>query len=330
MNHNFKNLVFEGGGVKGIAYGGALSVLDEMDILQNITRVAGTSAGAINAVLVALGYSTTEISKIIAETNFKDFEDKRSVFDSIWGFSRHFGWFQGEAFEEWIGALIKDRTGSKNFSFGELENAVEESQKSFKLLYVIATNLTRQTAEIFSHEKTPDVPLKYATRMSMSIPLYFRSVRLFDDVMVDGGVSYNYPVNLFDNKKYISNPLNAASLYKNENEYVFNYETLGFRLDSTESTKYYRDDWKSVPIEIKNIKDYAVGLVTFMMEMANKSHLQPDDWNRTIFIDTLDVKTTDFDISADKIARLITSGQNCTRNYFSWRDADPVWNRYPA
>ena len=45
----FKNLVFQGGGVKGIAYGGALDVLDKKGILKNIIRVAGTSAGAINA-----------------------------------------------------------------------------------------------------------------------------------------------------------------------------------------------------------------------------------------------------------------------------------------
>ena len=78
MNHNFKNLVFEGGGVKGIAYGGALDVLDKMKILSSVIRVAGTSAGAINAVLVALGYTSAEVSKIIADTNFKDLKTKAS------------------------------------------------------------------------------------------------------------------------------------------------------------------------------------------------------------------------------------------------------------
>ena len=43
----FRNLVFEGGGVKGIAYAGAIGVLEERDILAGIQRVAGTSAGAI-------------------------------------------------------------------------------------------------------------------------------------------------------------------------------------------------------------------------------------------------------------------------------------------
>ena len=43
MAYKFKNLVFEGGGVKGIAYVGALEVLEKEQILGNIKRVAGTS-----------------------------------------------------------------------------------------------------------------------------------------------------------------------------------------------------------------------------------------------------------------------------------------------
>lgn len=47
------NLVFEGGGVKGVAYCGALHELDSQGILPAVTSVAGTSAGAITAALVA-------------------------------------------------------------------------------------------------------------------------------------------------------------------------------------------------------------------------------------------------------------------------------------
>jgi len=45
----FRNLAFEGGGVKGIAYAGASAVLEDKGILPNICRVAGTSIGAITA-----------------------------------------------------------------------------------------------------------------------------------------------------------------------------------------------------------------------------------------------------------------------------------------
>jgi NTE family protein len=67
-----------------------------------------------------------------------------------------------------------------------------------------------------------------------------------------------------------------------------------------------------------------------MMEMANKAHLVPEDWNRTIFIDTLDVGTTDFNIKKEKIDALIKSGRECTMKYFDWRDKENHWNNYPV
>jgi len=39
-----KNLVFKGGGVLGIAYAGAIEVLEENKILKQVQSVAGTSA----------------------------------------------------------------------------------------------------------------------------------------------------------------------------------------------------------------------------------------------------------------------------------------------
>ena len=69
----FRNLVFEGGGVKGLAYAGATRVLEERGILKDIQRVAGASAGAINALLMALGYSSDEQLAILKSTDFDEF-----------------------------------------------------------------------------------------------------------------------------------------------------------------------------------------------------------------------------------------------------------------
>ena len=95
----FKNLVFEGGGVKGIAYAGAIKVLEERDMLKDVRRVAGTSAGAITSTLLALGADSEDVKDIVSGTNFRDF------MDDSWGFIRdskrlvsEFGWFKGDAF----------------------------------------------------------------------------------------------------------------------------------------------------------------------------------------------------------------------------------------
>ena len=75
----FTNLVFEGGGVKGVAYLGALEVLEERGILGQITRVAGASVGGLNAVLFSLGYSMAETRKVIWSLDFRKFMTSKGV-----------------------------------------------------------------------------------------------------------------------------------------------------------------------------------------------------------------------------------------------------------
>ena len=108
MAYKFKNLVFEGGGVKGIAYVGALKVLEQENILSKIKRVAGTSAGAFVAVLVGLGYTYKDLKKILWDLNFKDF------MDDSWGITKdtkrlikEFGWYKGDFFRNLVGTYVK-------------------------------------------------------------------------------------------------------------------------------------------------------------------------------------------------------------------------------
>ena len=110
MAYHFKNLVFEGGGVKGIAYVGALEVLDKEGILKNIKRVAGTSAGAMVAVLVGLNYTTTEISEILWDLNFKNFlDDNFGMVRDIDRLINEYGWYKGDFFRDKMAEFIEGR-----------------------------------------------------------------------------------------------------------------------------------------------------------------------------------------------------------------------------
>jgi NTE family protein len=79
-----KYIVLEGGGGKGNAFIGALEALQELQIidydgfrLSNIKGVAGSSAGAITALLLACGYTPEEIRIITT-----DITDARNFIDS--------------------------------------------------------------------------------------------------------------------------------------------------------------------------------------------------------------------------------------------------------
>src|SRR5690554_3849978 len=200
MASQFRNLVFEGGGIKGIAYIGAMQVLEQRGHLHGIRRVGGTSAGAINALIFALGYTIAEQHEIMASTSFKKFMD--NSFGFIRDFRRlwkEFGWNKGEYFYDWVGNLVKSKLGRADATFADLKAAALPD------LYVVGTNLSTGYAEFFSHERHPDMPLIEAVRISMSIPLFFAARRFGPrkDVYVDGGVILNYPVKLFDRLRYV-------------------------------------------------------------------------------------------------------------------------------
>lgn len=339
MAYHFKNLVFEGGGVKGIAYVGAMEELDGRGIYDQIERVGGTSAGAINAILVGLNYSISDTKDVLWKLNFNNF------LDDSWGIVRNtdrlvesFGWYKGDFFRNWIGGVIKDKTGNSESTFADIEKAKDKKEKGFKSLYFMGTNLSTGFSEVFSAENTPHVCVADAVRISMSIPLFFackRSIR--GDVYVDGGVLDNYPVKLFDREKYVSDPNNKSdpAYYSRINEeltgldrqvssYVYNKETLGFRLDTKEEISVFRDHSEPVHNKINDFFDYASALIETIMDAQDSSHLHSDDWQRTIYIDTLGVKTTEFDLSDQRKMDLVESGRNGVRIFFDWFDKVPV------
>ncbi len=327
MTYPFRNLVFEGGGVKGIAYIGAMEVLEKEGILKNIKRVGGTSAGAINAVLLAAGYSNKKTKKILSNLDFNDFkDDSLGVLRDTNRLQEEYGWFKGDYFRDWIGDLLQKKTGSANISFKALQ---EHSGRS---LFVYASNLSTQFGEIYSPEHTPQARVVDAVRRSMSIPLFFRAVRDDrDDVFVDGGAINNYPVKLFDRKGYLYNEelKREPDYHKKQNQklgnksskknpYIYNKETLGFRLDSAKEIAIFRDGQEPQHIKIENFLDYTMQLVKTIFSVQASQHLHEDDWHRTIYIDTLGVETTEFDLKNSKKNALIKSGKESTEKYLKW------------
>lgn len=77
------DIVFEGGGAKGMAFVGSYKALNERGHAYD--RLLGTSAGAITAVLLAAGYTVQEMQDALAEQ-----ENGRSVFSSFLGAPQSF------------------------------------------------------------------------------------------------------------------------------------------------------------------------------------------------------------------------------------------------
>lgn len=335
----FRNLVFEGGGVKGIAYVGALEVLEAKGILPGIERVAGASAGAINATLLGLGYDHAEMLEILQALDFENFlDDSWGVFRDSSRLLSEFGWYKGDFFREWIGERIEAKTGNANATFNDVHEAATRGAP-FLDVYFIGTNLSTRFAEVYSYKHTPRMCIADAVRISMSIPLFFAAMRSpRRDVLVDGGVLDNYPVKLFDRLKYITDDDQPAAARRPEyyeehnaalaregyaiSDYVYNRQTLGFRLDSKTEIATFRDQAEPPASPIDGFFDYTWALIQTVLSVQAQQHLHSDDWQRTIYIDTLGVQTTDFGLGDDTKRALIDSGRDGAADYFAWYE-DP-------
>ena len=334
MAYHFKNLVFEGGGVKGIAYVGAMEVLDREGILNNIERVAGTSAGAMVAVLVGLKYSAEEVKDVLWHLDFNNFMDKSNFFvGNTTRLLKEYGWYKGDFFRQTMADLIQRKTGNGEITFGELA-----ATKEYREIYLVGANLSTSLSEVFSHKTTPEMKVADAARISMSIPLFFASVKGGKNkkhIYVDGGLLENYPIKTFDQVEFIANAnsirrteyyetINTKCVQKGsaKTEYVYNKETLGFRLDSSDEISMYLGKGSTEVKEIKNFLGYTKALVTTLIDFQNNVHLHSDDWQRTIYIDTLGVGSVDFDISDEKKTDLLNSGKQYTESYLEWYNND--------
>ena len=318
----YTNLVFKGGGVKGIAYAGAILELDKMGILPGIKRVAGTSAGAITAALLALGYTSKEVENAVREMDFASFKDKGGLVGKIIGFLRKYGWYKGDTFKSWLGDRIKEKTGDKNTTFKQLKDLVAQNKGGYRELYVVATNLNKQYLEIFSVEQHSEVSIVDAVRMSMSIPLFFNSVTWNQNIMVDGGMGYNYAIDIFDHKNFAVDSESIVNTTFEDGTLEVNQETLGLWIDTKAGIDNLRNRKPRPSMTIHGIKDFSVSLVDYLMEMANMTHLEKYDWERSILIDSLDVKATDFDGVKAKADQLIESGKQGVIDYFKWLNAE--------
>ncbi len=306
------NIIFEGAGIRGIAYCGTLQKMEENNWLKNVKRVGGTSAGAVTALTVALGYNSKEISDLVSGTAFNKLNDGRLLFaGGINRMNKYFGWYRTKKMDEWLSRIIEAKTGNADITFRQLKKAGQ-----FKELYVTGTSLNKQSLLIFSHETYPDMMIRYAVRISMSIPFYFEAAfidaggnpvyhpkdKIGLDVVADGGITGNFPIRMFDSTKYIDKSDSV-------NQFTINKETIGFRIDTDEQIiKDRNGDSRLAPLYVNSLKEYIAAFYNIVIENLNRQPLTKEDWSRTISISSGNIAPRIRKMKKTEIELLINNG----------------------
>ncbi|XP_052797030.1 uncharacterized protein LOC128229234 isoform X2 [Mya arenaria] len=248
----FENLAFEGGGNKGLAYCGAVRVLEELGVYSQVKRYAGASAGAMTAALLSVGYNSYEIEEFLSQDLSKIFLDHSCGFMSLLpNLLTGYGWNPGKRIYKWFGQQLEAKTGNADVTFAEI------LERFGKELCVVATNLNMMNAEYFHPKTSPDMPVRMAVRMSMSIPGLFQATEYRmhgeDNTYVDGGLLCNYPINCYDGwwlsmkmeDSFLNRlqPLeNFPKLFEKKERFgTYNEHTLGFLLYADNERDILRD-----------------------------------------------------------------------------------------
>ncbi len=187
-------LVLSGGGAKGLAHIGALKVIDSLGV--KVDYVAGTSMGAIIGSLYASGYSGEELDSIFKIADFESI-----ITDNLPRASK--GFFERNDEEKYVVKLPFD-----NFKV-QLPSALSRGHNAYNMLlklqlhvneiedfsklpipfFCIATNI--ETGKQVMLEKGN---LTQSVMASGALPSLFQPVEINNQILIDGGVVNNYPI----------------------------------------------------------------------------------------------------------------------------------------
>lgn len=297
--------IFEGGGVRGIGFVGAVSCLEDRG--YEFQRLAGTSAGAVIAALLAAGYTALELG-MIADTDFKSFLGRDAVqaiplLGTPLGLMLEKGLYQGDRIEEWIHGLLRKKGKTK---FGDV------MQEGGSRLKIIASDITKKEIMILPDDlskygiEPADFEIAKAVRMSTAIPLFFTPVVIrygkCESCIVDGGVLSNFPVWIFDA------------------EGTPRWPTFGFRLVNSSAGGCHR--------RRAGLISYTLDILGAMIDEDQSVYMRDKDSVRTISIPTPGVRVTDFDLSPMDAFRLYQSGYESCQRFLKHWDFKAYVSRY--
>ncbi|WP_103105397.1 patatin-like phospholipase family protein [Brevibacillus reuszeri] len=289
--------VFEGGGVKGIAFLGALQVMEEHGYTWE--KLAGTSAGSIVAALLSAGYTSQELKPIYEELDYLYFLQRSGmgrlpVVGPIYELVVREGVYRADRIELFVEDLLR-RKGIRTFGdlpIGKLR--IVASDISVGKMLVMPDDLVRYDLD------PEDFPIARAVRMSSSIPFFFQPALLKKPgqthYIVDGALLSNYPVWLFD--------VDGTP----------RWPTIGFRLQD--------DQGKRNEDRIKGLFSFASSLLSTMLDAHDRLHVEKAKAVRTIFINTLGVRTTQFQLPPEMKQQLFSSGESAARVFLEHWDFD--------
>lgn len=290
----YQHLVLSGGGIRGIAFLGAIAYLEENNLVKDIKTFVGSSIGAVLCCLLCLGYRTPQLYNFLNEINFQELPQI-----NVMKIITHFGLDSGNTLVYLIKKLFIQKGIDENISFFNLYNITR------KKLILTGTCVNEHEIKYFDYENTPNMKVVDAIRISMSVPFLYTSPKYKDEHYVDGGILDNFPIHLFRDSD--DNVL-AIKLVKNIEKQCLSEDFGGG--NSGISVKKNK---------IEDFEDFCVHLVYTLLdeiEFLRNRDCKHHQENSTIYIDTKDYSSFRFDLNQTEKQMLYNMGYKATTDFF--------------
>lgn len=289
--------VFEGGGVKGIGLVGAAAAVEAAG--YRWVNLAGTSAGAIVASLLAAGYPAQRVGGWLRSLDLATLGGSGGWLSDTWSLAWHDGLHSPLPLENWLRGKLA-AAGVRRFGDLILGDAADDPRYRWRLQVIVSDvslgELVVLPRDAGRYGIDPDgLDVARAVRWSASIPLFYTPGKLGDSVVVDGGLYSNFPVWLFDAP--------GAPLWP----------TFGFRLAGPGKRSAARI---AGPISLAR----AVAAAWIDSEQAR--YVAEPHQARTIEVPDLGVGTIEFDLPPDKRLALYQAGYAAGSDFLRRWDFD--------
>jgi NTE family protein len=326
------DLALEGGGVKGIGLAGATLVLDEAG--YSFARVAGTSAGAIAASLIAsiskAGKPMTALRTYLGQLEFAKFMPEGKIhqfFDHQGGLAqkaadaailtRQTGLYPGTYLAQWLQPILGG-LGVRTFADLKIDQSDDPDMslppdRRYRLV-VHVSDITRgelvQLPWDYAYYGLPadEQEVVGAVRASMSIPFFFEPVTIqaneasVDVAMPDGSVIRQHydagTVTWTDGGMLRNFPIGA---FDRADGQPARWPTIGIKLSSLQ-TRFGATTASATALNV------ATRALHTVMNEWDRYNVQETTAARTIFVDNAGLTATQFDLVPDQQNQLFING----------------------
>jgi NTE family protein len=286
-------VAFEGGGTLGIAYPPVLARLERAG--APVVDVAGSSAGAIIAMLMALGRTARQIQALQEETPWERFAAYRPP--ALLRLLFCGGWHSSSYAGQWLAARVREAGLPDGATFEALR------RRTGMNLYVGTTRYSRHRSGaveaepyVFSPALTPGEPVADAVLASMSVPLFWPPASVGGYWHADGGIAMNHPLSIFQDR-----PKETV---------------LGVRLDSGQETLFATGAVAVEPAR-PSVSEIITANARMLRALANSTYVPKELWARIVRIDVGDENALDFGRNPARIARLRAAGEKALNEWIS-------------